>query len=96
MRSNRLMTLTVLACCAVASSCASRVETQKTFPSVADIKPTPEPAYPTEALHDAAIEQAWWNLVLIWGRDEHAKVVRVCNWAHDLKMPLPSGYCGGS
>jgi hypothetical protein len=85
-------------CCAVASSCASRVETQKTFPPLADIQPAVEPAYPDAALipGDAgkAAEDAWWNSVLIWGRGEHSKVVRICGWARDLKMPLPAGYCG--
>jgi hypothetical protein len=80
------------------SSCASNTETQKTFPPVADIKPAVEPAYPVEALQPGpdgqAAEQAWWNLELIWGRGEHDKVVRICHWAQDLKMPLPAGYCG--
>lgn len=97
----RSMLRTILICsalCAGASSCASRVETQKTFPPVADIKPADEPAYPDTALQPGQAgkdaENAWWNLVLIWGRGEHDKVVRVCKWARDLKMPLPAGYCG--
>lgn len=75
------------------TACAARVETQKTFPPLADLQPAVEPAYPDAALTDEAVERAWWNSVLIWGRGEHSKVVRVCNWAHDLKMPLPDGYC---
>src|SRR5574338_1235006 len=97
MRSLLQRILTALACCAAVSSCASRVETQKTFPPVADLQPAVEPAYPDAALEPGpageAAEKAWWNSVLIWGRGEHSKVVRVCNWARDLKMPLPDGYC---
>lgn len=66
----------------------------KTFPPYADLQPAVEPPYPDEALGSAAAERVWWNSLLIWGRGEHAKVVRVCNWARDLKMPLPDGYCG--
>lgn len=65
----------------------------KTFPPLADLQPSAEPAYPDAALENEAVEKAWWNSVLIWGRGEHSKVVRVCNWAKDLKMPLPDGYC---
>lgn len=99
MQRNPRMILIALACCAAVSSCASRVETQPTFPSAADLKPTPEPIYPIEALQQTpAGEQAekqWWNSVLLWGRGEHAKVVRICGWAKDLKMPLPARYCDG-
>jgi hypothetical protein len=88
------------ALCVAVSSCASRVETQKTFPPVADLQPAIEPAYPAEALQPGptgdAAEKAWWNSILLWGRGEHGKVVRVCGWARDLKMPLPKGYCDGS
>jgi hypothetical protein len=94
MRSMLQTILLASACCAAVSSCASRVETHKTFPPVADIQPAPEPVYPEAALTDEAAERAWWNSVLIWGRGEHSKVVRVCNWARDLKMPLPADYCG--
>lgn len=66
---------------------------KKTFPPLADLQPAVEPAYPDAALDSEAVERAWWNSVLIWGRGEHSKVVRVCNWAKDLKMPLPDGYC---
>ncbi len=65
----------------------------KTFPPLADLQPVHEPAYPDAALESEAVEREWWNSVLIWGRGEHAKVVRICNWAKDLKMPLPTGYC---
>lgn len=70
----------------------------KAFPPVADLKPAPEPIYPEAALEPTPAgeeaERAWWNSVLIWGRGEHDKIVRVCNWARDLKMELPAGYCG--
>lgn len=57
--------------------------------------------YPAEALQPgdagAAAEDAWWNEVLIWGRDNHGKVKRICGWADDLgrkhKQPLPEGWC---
>lgn len=69
----------------------------KTFPPAADLQPTQEPLYPEAALEPTpageAAERAWWNSVLIWGRGEHSKVVRICNWARDLKMDLPAGYC---
>lgn len=81
------------------SSCASNTETQKTFPPAPDIKPAVEPPYPVEALQPGQAgedaEKAWWNSVLLWGRGEHDKVVRICGWARDLKMPLPSDYCTG-
>lgn len=93
MRSMLRTILTASACCVAVSSCASRVETQKTFPPLADLQPAVEPAYPDAALTNEAVEKDWWNSVLIWGRGEHKKVVRVCNWARDLKMPLPAGYC---
>src|SRR5881392_431317 len=85
MRSTLLRILAVSACCAAVSSCASRVEERKTFPPLADLQPTTEPAYPAEALEPGeageAAEKAWWNSVLIWGRGEHKKVVRICGWA---------------
>ena len=65
----------------------------KTYPPAADLQPSVEPAYPDAALESEAVERAWWNSVLIWGRGEHDKIVRVCNWAKDLKMPLPKDYC---
>lgn len=43
----------------------------------------------------------WWpaiaagllGAVLLWGRGEHGKVVRICNWARDLGFETPAGYC---
>jgi hypothetical protein len=56
-----------------------------------------EPAYPVEALEPGpageAAEAAWWNRVLIWGRGEHAKVKRICNWAVDLGLEAPKDFC---
>lgn len=65
----------------------------KTFPPAADLQPLPEPIYPEAALDNEEVERAWWNSVLIWGRGEHSKVVRICNWARDLKLELPDDYC---
>lgn len=85
------------ALCVAVSSCGSRVETLRTFPPAADLQPDKEPEYPIEALSPgeagAAAEKAWWNSVLLWGRNHHDKVARVCKWAVDLGYKLPAGYC---
>lgn len=39
-------------------------------------------------------EKIWWNAVLLWGRSEHDKVVRICNWARELGFKVPADYCG--
>lgn len=71
-----------------ASSCASRVETHLTFPNAADLKAADEPAFPIGALEPTpagkALEDAWWNAILIWGRENHDKVLRICKWSKDL------------
>lgn len=99
MRSTLQRILIASALCVVAPSCANRVETQRTFPPAADLRPAAEPAYPVEALEPGeageAAEKAWWNDVLLWGRGEHGKVVRICNWARDLGFETPAGYCDG-
>jgi len=82
------------ACCVAVSSCANRVETRLAFPPVADIQVVAEPEYPVEALADPAVEAAWWNDVLLWGRDHQNKLSRVCKWAVDLKYEVPDGWCG--
>jgi len=67
------------------------------LPPAADFRPETEPAYPVEALTDEAVERAWWNEVLAWGRTEHAKVKRICEWADtlgdDYKQDVPEGWC---
>lgn len=79
------------------AGCVSRVDTQRTFPPAADLRPAAEPAYPVEALEPGeageAAEKSWWNAVLLWGRGEHGKVARICNWARDLGFSTPAGYC---
>jgi hypothetical protein len=91
------MILIVSALSVAASSCANRVETRLAFPPAVDIKPAPEPAYPVEALQPGeagkAAEDAWWNSILLWGRGEQAKVARICDWATDLGLEVPRGYC---
>lgn len=86
------------AVCVAAPSCASRVETLRTFPPAADIQPALEPAYPAAALEPGeageAAERAWWNEVLLWGRGEHGKVERICKWSRDLGFKAPADYCG--
>lgn len=100
MRSKLLLILTASALCAGASSCANRAETHLAFPPVADLAVAPEPVYPEAALQPGpdgeAAERAWWNDVLVWGRAHHDRLARVCNWAHDLGMKLPDGYCVGN
>lgn len=82
----------------VVSSCASRVETQRTFPDAADLQYQPEPAYPLAALDPSdagkAAEDAWRDEVLIWGRTGWRQNARVCKWAVDLGLKVPAGYCG--
>ena len=88
MRSKTQRALIGLALCVAASSCANRVETQLTFPPAADLKAAPEPDFPVAALEPTpegkALEDAWWNAILLWGREHHDKVVRICKWAKDL------------
>jgi len=79
---------------AALSGCMDRTETRLAFPPVADIQVVAEPTYPIEALTDPAVESAWWNDVLLWGRDHHNKLSRVCKWAVDLKYEVPDGWCG--
>ena len=97
MRSVILKALMVSAFCVAASSCASRVETHRTFPPATDLKAAPEPAYPEAALQPGpageAAERAWWNDVLLWGRDNRDRVTRICKWAVDLGFKAPPGYC---
>ncbi len=98
MRFNLRAILIASAVLAAAPSCASRVETHRTFPPVADLAVVPEPAYPEAALQpgDAgeAAERAWWNEMLLWGRGHRDKVARICRWARDLGLEVPAGYCG--
>lgn len=97
MRSTLLRILIASALCVGASSCASRVETHRTFPPAADLRAEPEPAYPATALEPGpageAAEREWWNKILLWGRGEHDRVQRVCKWAVDLGFKAPPGYC---
>ena len=97
MRSKLLMTLIASALCAVASSCNNRVETLRTFPPAADLQAAAEPAYPVEALAPGAAgeaaEREWWNKVLLWGRGEHEKVKRICQWSRDLGLKVPADFC---
>ena len=71
--------------------------TLRTYPPAADLKASPEPEYPIAALEAGpvgeAAERAWWNEVLLWGRDHHAKVQRVCRWAVDMGFEAPPDYC---
>lgn len=97
MLSQLRMILIASALCAGASSCASRVETHRTFPPAADLKAAPEPSYPAIALESGPIgeaaERAWWNDVLLWGRDNRDRVTRICKWAVDLGFKAPPDFC---
>lgn len=97
MRSKLHMILIASALCVAVSSCGNRVATLRTSPPVADLQPSAEPEYPIEALAPgeagAAAEKAWWNSILIWGRAHHDKVVRICQWAQDMKFEVPADYC---
>lgn len=70
---------------------------QRTYPPAADLRAAAEPTYPVAALEPGPAgeqaERAWWNEVLLWGRGERARVVRICQWARDLGMQLPADYC---
>ena len=98
MRSKILAILTASALFVGASSCASRGETFRTFPPAADLRAAPEPAFPEEALQPGpageAAEKAWWNSVLLWGRDNRDRVTRICKWAVDLGYEAPPDFCG--
>lgn len=56
-----------------------------------------EPPYPDAALQpgDAGrlAEEAWWQEVLIWGRNEQAGRVRICRWALELGFEAPDDFC---
>jgi len=97
MLSQLRMILIASALCAGASSCASRVETHRTFPPAADLKAAPEPPYPATALEAGPIgeaaERAWWNDVLLWGRDNRDRVTRICKWSIDLGFKAPPDFC---
>ena len=97
MPSRLKLILTSVVLCVGASSCASRVETHRTFPPAADLRPVAEPAYPVEALQPGEAgriaEERWWNEVLAWGRSEHAARKRICQWALDLGYEAPADFC---
>ena len=97
MRNKMLPVLMLFASSAVVSSCGSRVETHLAFPPVADLKQEPEPAYPEAALEEgeagARAEKEWNDKILIWGRRGWAQNQRVCQWAVDLGLKVPTGYC---
>lgn len=97
MRSLLGKTLLLCALVAAVSSCDSRVVTQLRLPPAADLQPAVEPVYPIEALTDEAVEDKWWNDVLLWGRGEHDKVKRICDWAavlgREYKQELPKEWC---
>ena len=90
-------TLLLCALAAAVSSCASNGETRLRLPPADDLRPAAEPAYPEAALTSEAVELAWWNSVLAWGRGEQAKVKRICEWADVLgakyKQELPADWC---
>lgn len=95
---NKKLTALILCVSSVAvSSCASKVVTLVKFPPAADLAPRAEPAYPVAALEPgeagARAEKKWNDAVLIWGRTGWAQNKRVCKWAVDLGMVVPSGYC---
>ena len=95
---NKMLKLSILCALSVAvSSCGNRVETLVKFPPVADLKQQDEPVYPIEALHEgeagAKAEKQWNDRILIWGRTGWAQNRRVCQWAVDLGMKVPDGYC---
>lgn len=98
MRSKLLKGLMICAAAVAVSSCDNSSGLTVGFPPLADLKVDKEPAYPEAALlpGDAgkAAEDAWWNSVLLWGREHHDRVARICTWARDLKMKMPDGYCG--
>lgn len=89
--------LMMLAASVAVSSCGSKEEIQLKLPPAADLKPQPEPEYPIEALQEgetgAKAEDAWQDRILIWGRTGWAQNRRVCQWAVDLGMKVPDGYC---
>lgn len=99
MQSKLPQTLIALALCAAVSSCGNRVETRLAFPPVADLQIVEEPGYPVEAVQPGeagkAAEDAWWNDVLLWGRDHRDKLARVCKWSADLGYEVPAGWCSG-
>lgn len=99
MRSRNLRLMLICAASVAVSSCGSKVAIPPSFPPVADLQVDAEPAYPEAALEptDAGreAEAKWWNDTLIWGRTHHDRVARICTWARDLKLKLPSAsYCG--
>jgi hypothetical protein len=70
---------------------------QPLLPPVADLRQIVEPEYPVAALQPgdagAKAEAAWHDKVLIWGRTGWAQNRRVCQWAVDMKLAVPAGYC---
>lgn len=95
---NKKLTALILCVSSVAvSSCASKVVTLVKFPPAADLAQRAEPEYPIEALVSGEVgakaEKKWNDSVLIWGRTGWAQNKRVCQWAVDLGMVVPRGYC---
>ena len=93
----KLAVLMICAASVAVSSCASRVETLVKFPPVADLAQTAEPEYPIAALEPgeagAKAEKEWNDKILIWGRKGWAQNARVCRWAVELGLKVPTGYC---
>ena len=93
MRSNlrQMRSLALVACAALASSCASRA--LNAYPPSADLKVEAKPQLEAEALasdnalaeHDAAVEA--------WGERGWAAVARICRWseAGGAKLPFKCG-----
>lgn len=95
---NKMLTALILSVSSVAvSSCGSRVETHLKFPPVADLRQEAEPEYPIAALEPgeagAKAEKEWNDKILIWGRKGWAQNRRVCQWAVELGLQVPTGYC---
>ena len=91
-RNRLLATALLLASAGAVSSCASKEHISLTIPPATDLKASPEPGYPDAALGTGPdadkTEQGWEDDILAWGRGEHAKVERLCQFYADMGVNL--------
>ncbi len=75
--------LTVSALVIALPSCANKASLP-VFPPFADLTPSQEPTLPVVDEPTAEVLDAYDIAHEAWGRTEHEKLVRLCNWYKDM------------